>query len=104
MKKYFYFIHFYSAEAALDQPCLLALDAPQLDGAVEVIVSHLAATTGRAGEHPVVAAPGADLLHRLPVLVGRHQRPQLPALVQPLHLLGVAQELPVDEDQGKGQV
>ena len=44
---------------ALDQACLLALSAPQLDGAVEVVGSHLAATAGRTGEHPVVATPGA---------------------------------------------
>ena len=88
----------------LDEACLLALSAPELDGAVEVVVAHLAATAGRTGEHPVVAAPGADRLHGLPVLEGRHHRPQLSALVQLLHLLGVAQQLPVDEDQGEGQV
>ena len=89
---------------ALDQACLLALSAPEPDGAVEIIGSHLAATAGRAGEHPVVATPRADRLHRHLVLVRRHHRPQLTALIQRLNMLGVAQELPVDEDQGKGQV
>ena len=93
-----------SAGVALDQASLLALSASQLDGAVEVVVAHPTATAGRAGEHPEVSTPGADPLHRLLVLVRPHQPPQLTALVQLLNLLGVAQELPVDEDQRQGQV
>ena len=92
------------AEGALDQPGLLALGAPQPHGTVPDVVPDLAAAAGRAGEHPVVATPRADRLHRHLVLVRRHHRPQLTALIQRLNMLGVAQELPVDEDQGKGQV
>ena len=93
-----------SAGVALDQASLLALSASQLDGAVEIIISNLAATAGRTREHPVVPAPGAHRLHRLLVLEGRHHGPQLTALIQLLNVLRVAQELPVDEDQGEGEV